>query len=95
MEMIRHQNIGVEIKRIALTNDAQGSQKCLVVALSKKYLLPIIAARHHVVEQTFSVDSGMAGHGLALTELIDLGKSDTLLAMTRCLQAQYRNRKIV
>jgi hypothetical protein len=62
VEVIRHQDIGVERERIALTHDPKPLNECLIVAFADKYFLPIITTRHYVVEQSFGVNSRMARH---------------------------------
>ena len=77
MEMVRHQNVGVEVKRITLSRRGQTVDKRFVVAVVKKYLPTVVAAGHHVIEQSLRMDSGMSGHDARLSKLVDLGKSDT------------------
>ena len=77
-ETVGHQHVGIKVKQIALTDRSQCFQKGFVVALSGEDLLPVIAAGHDMIEQSFSVDSGMARHGKEIQELLDVGKSDTI-----------------
>ncbi len=83
--MVRHQDIRIEIKRITPSDRSQRFKKCLIVALAHKYLLPVITTRHHVVQHSFSMHSGMARHWTAITELVELGKSDTTFNVVRKL----------
>ena len=52
MEVIRHQDIGVEKKRVALTHGPKPFDEGLIVTFPEKNLLPIIATGHHVLEQS-------------------------------------------
>lgn len=76
--MIGHQDVGVEVKWITPSHSRQRFQESLVVALFEKYLLPVIAARHDMVEQSGGVNLGMAWRGRNLAKLINQGKSDTV-----------------
>jgi len=78
MEMIGHESISVEIERITLPNLSESIKKGSKITVSGKYLLAVISPRYHMVEQPRCMDSGMAWHGRQITELVDLGKSDTL-----------------
>src|SRR4029450_1480266 len=78
MEVVRHQNVGVEVKRITLSHHRQTVEKRFVVAVLKKYLAPVVASGHHVIEQSLCMDSGMSGHKALISKLVDLGKSDTV-----------------
>src|SRR4029450_5215461 len=77
MEVVRHQNVGVEVKRITLSHHRQTVEKPFVVAVLKKYLEPIVASGHHVIEPSLCMDSGMSGHKALISKLVDVGKSDT------------------
>src|SRR6266511_6222359 len=66
VKVIRHQDIGVERKRVALAHEPKGFDEGLIVALPEKNLLSIIATRHHVIEQSFGMNSRMARHRLSL-----------------------------
>jgi hypothetical protein len=55
----------------------QTVEKRFVVAVVKKYLAPVVAAGHHMIEQSLRMDSGMSGHKAPPSKLVDLGKSDT------------------
>src|SRR4029450_2265101 len=81
MEVVRHQNVGVEVKRITLSHHRQTVEKRFVVAVLKKYLAPVVASGHHVIEQSSCMDSGMSGHKALISKLVDLGKSDTITAI--------------
>src|SRR5262245_22654148 len=78
MEVVRHQNVGVKVKRITLSHHRQTVEKGFVVAVLKKYLAPVVASGHHVIEQSLCMDSGMPGHKALISKLVDLGKSDTI-----------------
>src|SRR5262245_17314824 len=78
MEVVRHQNVGVEIKRITFSHHRQTVDKRFVVAVLKKYLAPVVASSHHVIEQSLCMDSEMPGHKALISKLVDLGKSDTV-----------------
>jgi hypothetical protein len=78
VEMIGHQDVGVEVKWITPSHSRQRFQESLVVALLEKYLLPVLAARRDMVEQSSGVNPGMAWHGRNLAEIINQGKSDTV-----------------
>src|SRR3989304_2793151 len=82
MEMVRHQNVGVEVKRITLSRRGQPVEKRFEVAVLKKYLPAVVSAGHHMIEQSLRVDSGMSGHDAPLSKLVDLGKSDTGMTPT-------------
>src|SRR4030095_7899574 len=82
MEVVRHQNVGVEVKRITLSHHRQTVEKRFVVAVLKKYLAPVVASGHHVIEQSLCMDSGMSGHKALISKLVDLGKSDTVMTDT-------------
>jgi len=47
------------------------------MSLPDKDRLPVFATRHDMIEQSFSVESGMARHRKEIVDLLDLGKSDT------------------
>jgi len=49
-----------------LAHDPKGFDEGLIVALPEKNLLSIIATRHHVIEQSFGMNSRMARHRLSL-----------------------------
>src|SRR4030095_12647111 len=70
--------VGVEVKRITLSHHRQTVEKRFVVAVLKKYLAPVVASGHHVIEQSLCMDSGMSGHKALISKLVDLGKSDTV-----------------
>ena len=53
------------------------------MSLPDKDRLPVFATRHDMIEQSFSVESGMARHRKEIVDLLDLGKSDTPAALTR------------
>ena len=46
------------------------------MSLPDKDRLPVFATRHDMIEQSFSVESGMARHRKEIVDLLDLGKSD-------------------
>ena len=52
VEVIRHQDIGVEGERVALAHGPKRFDKDLVVTLPEENLLPVIATGHHVLEQS-------------------------------------------
>jgi hypothetical protein len=62
--------------KVSLFKDCLPDKPIPRVALSEEDLLPVIAAGDNMVDQAFSVDSGMARHGKEIIELLDLGKSD-------------------
>src|SRR4029450_12509977 len=76
MEVVRHQNVGIEVKRVTRSPPRQSVEKGFVVAVLKEYLAPVVASGHHVIEQSLCMDSGMPGHKALISKLIDLGKSD-------------------
>ena len=92
MEVVRHQNVGVKVKRITLSRHRQTVEKRFVVAVVKKYLPPVVAAGHHMIEQSLRMDSGMSGHKAPISKLVDLGKSDTGMPSTpECRNDRHRN----
>jgi hypothetical protein len=93
MEVVRHQNVGVEVKRITLSHHRQTVEKRSVVAVVKKYLPPVVAAGHHMIEQSFGMDSGMSRHKAPISKLVDLGKSDTRID-TRILTSSRGKRTV-
>jgi hypothetical protein len=82
VEVIRHQDIGAERERVALAHAPKRFDEGLVVTLPEENLLPVIAARHHVIEQSFGMNSRDDAASLALSNLLDLGKSDTAWVLT-------------
>ena len=80
--MIRHQDIGVERERVALAHAPKRFDEGLVVTLPEENLLPVIAPRHHVIEQSFGMNSRVTRHRSPVSNLLDLGKSDTAWVLT-------------
>jgi hypothetical protein len=62
MEVIRHQDIGVERERVALAHGPKRFDEGLVVTLPEENLPPVIATGDHVVKQSFGMNSRMARH---------------------------------
>lgn len=71
MEMVGHQDVGIKVKQVAFTDNSQCFQKGFIIRLTDKDLLPIVAAGSDMIEQSFSVHSGMARHGKEIPELLD------------------------
>jgi hypothetical protein len=62
--------------KVSLFKDCLPDKPIPRVALSEEDLLPVIAAGDDMLEQAFSVDSGMARHGKEITESLDSGMSE-------------------
>ena len=54
MEMVAHQAVRIQLKRLALSQVEQGIEKCLVISLAEEYLLAVVATVHHVVHEAGS-----------------------------------------
>ena len=62
MKMVGHQNVGIKIEGVTLTDNSQRFQKRFVVGLPKKDPLPVISTRYDMIEQSFCMNPRMAGH---------------------------------
>jgi hypothetical protein len=69
VEVVRHQDIGVERERVALTHSPKGFNECLIVTLPAENLLAVIATGHHVVKQSVGMNSRVTRHRLSLPEV--------------------------
>src|SRR5437016_5461159 len=77
MEMVGHQYVGIEIKRISAPNGTESLQESFVVVTLEKYFLAVIAPRHDMVEKSRSVNPWITWHERKFAEILTLSKSDT------------------
>ena len=75
VEVIRHQDIGAERERVALAHGPKRFDEGLVVTLPEENLLPVIAPRHHVIEQSFRLDDSITLIGLGSVIHLGLGRA--------------------
>lgn len=81
MEMVRHENIGIDPQAKLLLRILQKMLKVSKVLLLPEDLLPLIASADDVVESSREVDAGLSCHGLSPSHslaIIKLSKPDTL-----------------
>jgi hypothetical protein len=70
MDMIAHQTVAVQFKRLAFFEVGDGVEKSHVVAFVAKNRLAVVATIDHVIHQSIVNRSQRARHGDRLTEFL-------------------------
>ena len=78
MHVVRHQDVGVQLTRIAGSGQPEGGEKALIIDLVEEDRLAVIPSGHQVIETSGGMEARVTRHPARLADWITLGKSDTL-----------------